>query len=403
MKIPIIIKTLAILTLLSMTLSAYENFDNRWKHLKSKFYINSKDDIGFKIDIFDGSIKKKIITKIAVDPKKLKTKEVEITCDGALCKLRDIVDINSLESVKESWSSYYKDKNHVYKYYDMSGGGWLSILDGADPATFAYIQGIFYKDKKHIYIERNGMIDVDYDSFTMFDTNHTVGIYYAKDKNGYMYRGDRVIDTNDSIFIEAKKILDGATAYQPSLFDSAGDFLISITGSGVEYPTKGDEHVSMTYGAYKYYVDIFHPQLTDDIDLLHFSTPFFRVYETNNTSQPPMYLTESLQILPTDASALSWHSASYCYFFAQRGSKLRGFMLEDSMDNQDGYANGIIFTFDGNKSKSYYWRYISDFKGEYFVIGDTNGKETPNMIKLLKPLLEYAKKQADGWPGHDLI
>jgi len=88
----------------------------------------------------------------------------------------------------------------------MSDGGWFAILEGADSLTFRSIGSIYFKDKKYIYLERNGKIDVDYDTFEAFETVGDV-CCYAKDKNAYYEWGRKVEDEKSNEFLQIKKIL----------------------------------------------------------------------------------------------------------------------------------------------------------------------------------------------------
>ena len=162
-----------------------------WTKLKHGLWQDEHGSIGLKTSnaLSESVIVDRYITTMGTDNKKLK----------------DILDINTFESVENS--SYYKDKNHVYIHYTMSGGGWFGIVDGADSLTFRNIGSVYFKDKKYIYVERNGKIDVDYETFEVFETVGDV-CCYAKDKNAYYAWGEKITDTKSSEFLEIKKVLD---------------------------------------------------------------------------------------------------------------------------------------------------------------------------------------------------
>lgn len=48
--------------------------------------------------------------------------------------LSEVIDLPSYQALGNS--SFSKDKNHVYYFYATSGGGFRTIVNGADPATF---------------------------------------------------------------------------------------------------------------------------------------------------------------------------------------------------------------------------------------------------------------------------
>jgi len=172
-----------------------KNESSEWQELKHHLWQDRHGNIGLKTSkmLSESERVDKYITTMGIDNKKLK----------------DILDISTFESIKNS--SYYKDKNNVYIHYTMSGGGWFSILEGADSTTFRNIGSIYFKDKEYVYVGRNGKIDVDYDTFEAFETVGDV-CCYAKDKHAYYAWGEKVTNTNNSEFLEIKKILDRQSA-----------------------------------------------------------------------------------------------------------------------------------------------------------------------------------------------
>lgn len=168
----------------------YESLE--WKELKHNLWEDRHGNIGLKTF--------KALSESAIVDRYI------ITMGAERKKLKDILDINTFESINNS--SYYKDKNHVYIHYAMSDGGWFGILEGADSTTFRNIgSSIYFKDKEYVYVERNGKIDVDYDTFEAFETAGDV-CCYAKDKHAYYAWGEKVTNTKSSEFLEIKKILD---------------------------------------------------------------------------------------------------------------------------------------------------------------------------------------------------
>jgi len=109
------------------------------------------------------------------------------------------------------------------------------------------------------------------------------------------------------------------------------------------------------------------------------------------------YIDNGIQSFKPFISAMTWHSACG-YFFVQQNGPLRGFFLEDGMDNQDGYVEGIIFTHDGRKTNTYSWSH-EDYNSKFAITQYMGKKKYKNMLKTLKPVLDYAEVKADGWPG----
>lgn len=105
--------------------------------------------------------------------------------------LKEIIDSATFQKLN---TSFYKDKNHVYRYYGMVYGGSFSIFPEADPATFEVLNKCYAKDKSHIYESRQGILDnVDYKTFR---TKNTLTGCFAKDRNGYLQWGDRISEEN---------------------------------------------------------------------------------------------------------------------------------------------------------------------------------------------------------------
>lgn len=175
-------------------------------------------------------------------------------------------------------------------------------------------------------------------------------------------------------------------------------FHIQKCSSGKDYPTKGDESVSVDYKKHSYHVRILHPKV---IKGPHFSTPFFWVSERgkkNDFSSLPI-------TVRTHIGGLSWHSANFgSYFFAEKNGALRGFFLEDGFDNADNGSSGLMFLHDGKDAAV--WRWTNDgrrkkVKSVYriFSCDDAKKPAPASLIKKLAPLLDFAEEEAGGWPG----
>lgn len=139
-----------------------------WKLIKNNLYKNNKGEIGFQINYATevGTTKNYISTLCNTDS--IKT-------------LNDVIDIKSFTYLG---STFYKDKKHIYHYYNMAYGGKFYIYSGVDHRTFKAVGDHYAKDKNNIYGERAGVLkNVDYKTFT---SQKGVGPY-AKDKYGYYF------------------------------------------------------------------------------------------------------------------------------------------------------------------------------------------------------------------------
>ncbi|MBJ2174824.1 DKNYY domain-containing protein [Aureibaculum sp. A20] len=154
-----------------------------WNLIKDKLYRNNKGQLGFQIDYAtEVGNTKNYITQF---------------CDSE-STLNEIIDIKSFDYLG---STFYKDKNYIYHYFDMAYGGRFSIYSIADYNTFKVIGDHYAKDKNHIYGERAGQLkNIDYNTFTS-----EVGAGpYAKDKFGY-YFWNELIMTHDELYKKHKR------------------------------------------------------------------------------------------------------------------------------------------------------------------------------------------------------
>jgi hypothetical protein len=165
-----------------------------WKQLKCGLWLNRNGDIGYKtqrVVCSDGLMSvEDYITRFGFDENP---------------PLKDIIDTTSFVDLG---NTFYKDKNHIYHHYAMSGGGSFYIFEDADYQTFAILGDCYAKDKKHIFESRAGILtNVDYASFKTKAGNAGC---VAKDKNGYIIWGDRVKleEIQDEVLLQAIKELD---------------------------------------------------------------------------------------------------------------------------------------------------------------------------------------------------
>lgn len=149
---------------------------DKWKKLNCGLWINKKGDVGFKdnkVIGMEGLISVEYyITKLGFNE------------DEPLNKIIDTT------TFRELGNTYYKDKNHIYHFYGMVGGGSFYIFDKADYATFEILGDCYAKDKNHIFEMRSGILEnVDYKTFI---TKKDISGCIAKDKNGYIVWGNRI-------------------------------------------------------------------------------------------------------------------------------------------------------------------------------------------------------------------
>jgi len=152
------------------------NLSLKWKQLKCGLWENKLGEIGFKtssVICSDGQvIADAYITKFGFDENP---------------PLKDIIDTTTF---RELGNTYYKDKNHIYHHYGMSGGGSFYIFEKADYETFQILGDCYAKDKNHIFEMRFGILtNVDYKTFK---TKKGLTGCVAKDKDGYIIWGERV-------------------------------------------------------------------------------------------------------------------------------------------------------------------------------------------------------------------
>lgn len=161
----------------------------QWKKLRCGLYINKNGVLGFKDYRVIGSerlvTEEYYITKLGFDEGK---------------PLQAIIDTATFY---ELGNTYYKDKDHIYHFYGMAGGGSFYIFDEADYTTFEILGDCYARDKNSIYEMRSGKLDsVDYHTFKSILGQGC----YAKDKNGYYSWGTKIEERflNDS---EVKEVI----------------------------------------------------------------------------------------------------------------------------------------------------------------------------------------------------
>ncbi len=154
------------------------NANLKWELLPCGLYKNKNQDIGFKVTV---------------------ALEKEIHIDKYLFEFNGMNELKLLKSVIDTTTfrylgnSFYKDKDHIYQYFEMRDGGFFTVFTVADCDTFQIIGDCFAKDKDHVYSERSGII-TGADAKT-FNTARGIGCF-AKDKDRY-YFWDKPIEIED--------------------------------------------------------------------------------------------------------------------------------------------------------------------------------------------------------------
>ena len=147
-----------------------------WRKLKCGLWINKNNEIGLKDYQTIGAngivSREYFLTSFGYNRDKPLNKTIDTT------------------TFRELGNTFYKDKNHIYHFYAMAGGGNFYIFEEADYQTFEILSDCYAKDKNHIYEMRSGIIEnVDYKSFV---TKKNIEGCIAKDKNGFLIWGDRI-------------------------------------------------------------------------------------------------------------------------------------------------------------------------------------------------------------------
>lgn len=74
-----------------------------------------------------------------------------VSTDDVRKTLKEVIDFQTYETLEPS--IYAKDKKWVYVFRDNSNGGFRTILEGANPATFRNIDSTFFwgMDQQHVF------------------------------------------------------------------------------------------------------------------------------------------------------------------------------------------------------------------------------------------------------------
>lgn len=145
-----------------------------WSKTKYDLWISQKGELAIlSFDVSDENNKKEVF--------------IDHFSNGK--SLNSIIDTTTF---KYLGNYFYKDKNHVYRHYNMSDGGHF-IIEDADSKSFELLGDCYAKDNTSIYGQTHGKLDmVDYKTFKFSDEFGC----YAKDKNDYYFWGEKIDTTN---------------------------------------------------------------------------------------------------------------------------------------------------------------------------------------------------------------
>ncbi len=154
-----------------------------WRVLNCGLWINKKGDIAFKTDYpLRGD------SRVDIWTSRFMTKFDFGESENPT--LKSVVDTATF---KQLTHSFYRDKNNIYQYYPMSGGGRFSNFKEVEPkvdvATFKVLNEYYAVDKNFVYDGRQGlMATADVKTFKVLKDEP-----FAKDKNNY-YQWDSIIE-----------------------------------------------------------------------------------------------------------------------------------------------------------------------------------------------------------------
>ena len=122
-------------------------------------------------------------------------------------------------------TQYAKDKNHVWEVdADPSAGGesTLSIVSGADPATFVSLgsddpDDSYFEDKNHIYTTRGVLVDADSATFMVVLEDAFSRMVFGKDASHVYFENELIPGADPVTFITL-----GASGYSKDAYHVYG-------------------------------------------------------------------------------------------------------------------------------------------------------------------------------------
>lgn len=169
----------------------------RWKPIRDNLYVSKFGDVGFRT-----------MYHIS-ESETVETYRTDLCCEEGN-RLKDIIDIETFEQIGGDWGwgGYFKDKNHIYHFFGNSDGGNLSIVEGADRATFEIVCCCYGRDKNHIYDIRFGVMEsINPEEFKILEYKNRC---LAKYKDSYYWGNDKLgpEDLADPEMQEAIRLLE---------------------------------------------------------------------------------------------------------------------------------------------------------------------------------------------------
>lgn len=150
-----------------------------WRRMNNGLYLNSDGQLGFATDPDLANVpRSELIGEQCAN--------VFLTTIGSDGKrsLNDVLDTSTFISLG---GSFFKDKNHIYNFYAMCEGGYLTIFS-KDTSNFRILGSCYASHHSTIYHHRDGRMDADFESFAASTKFGCI----AKDKNGYFRYHERV-------------------------------------------------------------------------------------------------------------------------------------------------------------------------------------------------------------------
>lgn len=151
-----------------------------YKEIRDDLCADEKGNIYFKT--IDGS-----------DPKNPVDRYIDVVysdsfgVDG-IKKMKEVLDSASFRTMG---SSYYRDKNHIYYFFEMADGGTMRIIDEANFETFKVLKhsnyGIDMESAFYRGTKIQGADVLSFEPIIIENNGNKIG-WYAKDKKNY-YNG----------------------------------------------------------------------------------------------------------------------------------------------------------------------------------------------------------------------
>lgn len=156
---------------------------NDWIEINDGLFVSPNGEIGFASNPLIANYTKEEIRKLA-ELEICENQFLTTLSDDNETKLKDVVDTTTFVNIGYC---FYKDKNNIYRHYDMCDGGYFRVFSN-DTSSFRSLNSYYFSFKKEIYHFLEGKIDADFASFKVsFEIEQL-----AMDKHGFFEFGKRV-------------------------------------------------------------------------------------------------------------------------------------------------------------------------------------------------------------------